>query len=118
MIICLMIWIRTGVKRQLSANENRPMATELTVVIAYDISRARTRRRVVKLLQAQLARVQYSVFEGRLSHEAADRLYDAAERAIDDSDSLRMYLITATGLEKCRATGGTPLPDQGHYWLA
>ncbi|MFX3680906.1 MAG: CRISPR-associated endonuclease Cas2 [Hyphomicrobiales bacterium] len=93
------------------------MAAEMTVVIAYDVESARIRRRVAKRLQAQLARVQRSVFEGRLTRVAADRLYEDAEREIEEGDSLRMYVITASGLEHCRVAGGVALADASDCWL-
>ena len=93
------------------------MSAEMTVVISYDVQSARLRRRVVKVLQAELARVQKSVFEGRLTRAAAEALYTRAEREIEDGDSLRMYVITAAGLESCRATGGVSLADASDCWV-
>ena len=93
------------------------MASELTIVIAYDVERNPTRRRVAKLLQDALARVQKSVFEGRLTGMEADLLFDAVIALLDDGDRARMYVIHAQGLASCRTSGGTPLPHDGAYWL-
>lgn len=90
---------------------------ELTIVISYDISRSRTRRRVAARLEAQLCRVQQSVFEGRLKQFAADRLFDEAQQMMDEGDSLRMYVLSKTGLQKSRAEGGAPLPEAADFWL-
>lgn len=91
--------------------------TELTVVFCYDISRARTRRRVSDRLEQQLCRVQLSVFEGRLKKFAADRLFEEVGTMIDPGDSLRMYVLSASGLEKSRQHGGAPLPERESFWL-
>jgi CRISPR-associated protein Cas2 len=93
------------------------MAGEMTVVIAYDVERNAPRRRVAKVLQDMLVRVQKSVFEGRLPLTEADRLFDKVQALLEDGDRARMYVINATGLAKCRASGGTPLPNDGAYWL-
>lgn len=92
-------------------------ARELTIVISYDISRSGTRRRVSKRLERQLNRVQMSVFEGRLKQFAADRLFDELSNMIDEDDSLRMYVLSKTGLEKSRVEGGAPLPEEAGFWL-
>ncbi|MDF2369292.1 MAG: CRISPR-associated endonuclease Cas2 [Rhizobiaceae bacterium] len=90
---------------------------DLTIVLSYDISRAATRRRVAKRLEETLCRVQMSVFEGRLKAFAANRLFEETEALIDPGDSLRMYVLTATGLEKSRQSGGAPLPEKETFWL-
>jgi len=90
---------------------------ELTIVLSYDISRPGTRRRVARRLEEQLCRVQLSVFEGRLKAFAANRLFEEVEALIDPGDSLRMYVLSATGLEKSRQSGGAPLPEKETFWL-
>ena len=89
----------------------------MTVVIAYDVQSARFRRRVTKLLQSEMSRVQKSVFEGRLTREAAEKLFAKAEREIEEGDNLRMYVITANGLDSCRAKGGVNIMDQTDCWI-
>jgi CRISPR-associated protein Cas2 len=93
------------------------MSGEMTVVIAYDVERNAPRRRVAKVLQDVLVRVQKSVFEGRLTGIEADRLFDEVRALLEEGDRARMYVINAAGLAKCRASGGTPLPNDGAYWL-
>jgi CRISPR-associated protein Cas2 len=93
------------------------MKSEMTVVIAYDVERNTPRRRVAKILQDALVRVQKSVFEGRLTGDAADILFDAVMDELEEGDRARMYIINAAGLAKCRASGATPLPHDGAYWL-
>jgi CRISPR-associated protein Cas2 len=89
----------------------------MLMVIAYDIVRTKTRTRVADLLKDHAVRVQDSVFEARLTRAAADRLFDRVKRLIDDTDSLRMYAVTAAGLERSRVEGGGPLPEDGDYWI-
>lgn len=91
--------------------------TEHTVVLCYDISRARTRRRVAGFLEDRLVRVQQSVFEGRMTPRRAYRLFDATSAMVDDGDSLRLYVMTREGLVKSRVFGGAPLPEDGAFIL-
>jgi CRISPR-associated protein Cas2 len=92
---------------------DRPMLT----VFAYDISRDRVRARVAALLEDHAVRVQNSVFEANLTHSAANRLFSRLAALLEPGDRLRMYGISATGRARCRAHGGTPLPENGDFWL-
>jgi len=89
----------------------------LTIVMAYDVTRARTRRKVAGLLEDRMTRVQQSVFEARLTSPAAGVLFDAVSGILDEGDSLRMYVMTRSGLDKSRAFGGAPLPEERDFWL-
>ena len=91
--------------------------TELTVVMCYDINQAKIRRAVASLLEEKLCRVQMSVFEGRLKNSRADMLFEKAQKLLVAGDSLRMYVLTATGLEKSRTSGGAPLTTNQDFWL-
>jgi CRISPR-associated protein Cas2 len=91
--------------------------TEMTIVFSYDISRPRSRRRVAEMLQAKAVRVQKSVFEARMSDGAARRLFKRLAIELDDGDSLRMYGVSATGLNRSRTQGGAPILREGGYWL-
>lgn len=91
--------------------------TEHTIVLCYDVSRARTRRRVAAFLEERLVRVQKSVFEGRLTPRRAHRIFDAVSALLDDDDSLRLYVMTREGLAKSRVHGGAPLPEEGGFIL-
>ncbi len=85
--------------------------------MTYDIARTRTRRKVAKSLEEVMVRVQKSVFEARLSANAANRLFEAIKDLLDDGDSLRMYVMSRTGLSKSRVAGGAPMPEEGAFWL-
>ncbi|WP_321338122.1 CRISPR-associated endonuclease Cas2 [uncultured Cohaesibacter sp.] len=91
--------------------------TPHTIVICYDISRAKLRRKVACFLEERMVRVQKSVFEARLHLEAANRIFDYLENLIEDGDGLRMYVMQKGGLEKSRAAGGSPIPEDGSFWL-
>ena len=79
--------------------------------------RARVRARVADLLEEHAVRVQDSVFEARLTRAAANRLFVRVKRLIEPTDSLRMYAVTAAGLERSEVAGGAPLPEDGDYWI-
>ena len=89
----------------------------MLMVFCYDIVSARTRARVAGLLEDQAVRVQDSVFEARLTKASADRLFETLRRQLDDGDMLRMYAVSATGLERSRAHGGAPMAEDGDYWI-
>lgn len=91
--------------------------TRMTVVICYDIARHKLRRRVSAILEDRMVRVQKSVFECQMTLKAANRLFDWIEGMIDDGDRARMYVMTREGLKRSRAAGGTPLPEDGAFWL-
>lgn len=93
-----------------------PRATHL-YVFAYDVGRDRARARLATLLENDLVRVQKSVFEGRLSHGAASRLARQAAAEIAPGDSLRVYAVTADGLDASLAFGGTPLGEKSAFLL-
>lgn len=88
----------------------------MLTVYCYDIVRPRTRARVAALLEDRAVRVQDSVFETRLTKRAAQRLYEQVARLIDEGDLLRMYAVSAAGLERCRAQGA-PVPEDGDFWI-
>jgi len=92
-------------------------APVLTYVMTYDISSPSIRRRVARLLEERMTRVQKSVFEARMTAMAAQRLFDEVSQLLEEDDSLRMYALTSRALEKSRASGGAPLPEEGGWWL-
>ncbi|MCF6344390.1 MAG: CRISPR-associated endonuclease Cas2 [Devosiaceae bacterium] len=93
------------------------MNNEMTMVFTYDITRARTRRKISKMLEEQAVRVQKSVFEARMSEKAAKNLFKLLSIHLDDGDNLRMYALSRTGLRHSLAYGGAPIPEDGEYWL-
>ena len=93
-------------------------SVEMLVVMTYDISDNKRRRRMSKLLEQRMTRVQRSVFEARLTAEVTDALAGEAERHLGPGDSLRVYTVGADGLRRSRMLGdGAALQDAAGYWL-
>lgn len=86
-------------------------------VFAYDIELDRVRRRVAEQLETWMTRVQKSVFEGRMTAEAARRLARDIAVSIGPDDSLRVYCLTEVGRRASFVHGATPLAEAGDFWL-
>ena len=89
----------------------------MLTVFAYDIADDRRRRRIAKVLEARMVRVQESVFEARLTKAATTRLVRRLQRYLTIDDSLRVYAVAADGLERCHQHGGAPIMNDQDYWL-
>ncbi len=85
--------------------------------LCYDIVRPATRRRVAALLEAQMVRVQDSVFEARLAPATAHRLFADAVALGDEGDLFRLYGLNTGSEALCRVAGGAPLPEASGFWL-
>ena len=90
---------------------------EHLMVFCYDVAKDRTRQRVAEMLEAELARVQRSVFEGRMTTRAAEALGRRAQALMEEGDSLRIYAVTAVGLKHSRAFDKLGLAAPQDYWL-
>ena len=87
-------------------------------VLCYDVSCDRGRRHIAKLLEDQASRVQFSVFETRLSASALDRLIKQIEPHLGKGDSLRVYTVGRAGERHCTVHGsGVPIETEAGYWL-
>jgi CRISPR-associated protein Cas2 len=87
-------------------------------ILCYDISCDRRRRAVARLLEDAASRVQFSVFETRLSSRALKSLTTRVERHLADGDSLRVYTIHRSGERHCEVFGtGVPIENEAGYWL-
>lgn len=94
------------------------MSADKLWVVSYDISDNRRRRRIAAMLEDDMTRVQYSVFEGRLSDARMTRLVNILEAAITNEDSLRVYCVGKVGERKCQVKGaGIPIDNGSRYWL-
>ena len=87
-------------------------------VFCYDIARNSDRLRVANILDDHLVRVQQSVFEGRMTHSAAEALAERSRLAMGPDDSLRVYCVTEDGLENSLAFGGAPMAEKHDFWIA
>ncbi len=90
---------------------------ESLFVFTYDVVGDRARRRVAHILEEATVRVQDSVFEARMSPDAAEKLAHAAARELDESDSLRVYAVGDATLDRCLAFGVLPLPERHDFYL-
>lgn len=87
-------------------------------IICYDVSCNRRRRKIAALLEDVASRVQYSVFETRLSPTVLRRLVSGITPLLDKGDSLRIYSIGRTGERHCEVHGsGVPIERNNGYWL-
>ena len=92
-----------------------PGNRQLTI-FSYDIRDDRRRRRIARLLEDQMVRVQYSLFEAPMTPDEVDILRDAVSEELGDDDSLRIYILTSDCVKRSYQTGGVPFPaEQGHF---
>lgn len=91
----------------------------MLTVFCYDISDDKMRRSVSKILEKNAIRVQYSVFETRLSKTQTQNICTKIERKLKDGDSLRVYVIGKNGEKRTKIFGdGPPVSTSENYWLA
>lgn len=90
---------------------------DMLMVFCYDVHKDSVRRKVSDLLSDDLARVQLSVFEGRLTPDDANELSLRVLALLDEGDSLRVYAVTPVGLKHCIAHGGAPVAEPHAFWL-
>lgn len=87
-------------------------------VFCYDVSSDTSRRKIARILEDCASRVQFSVFEARLSGLATRKAATEVEKYLDKGDSLRVYTIGATGERHCEVFGsGAPIEAGGAFWL-
>lgn len=87
-------------------------------VLCYDISCDRRRRKIAKLLEEHASRVQYSVFETRLSKNALNRIVAQSLSLLSEDDSLRVYTIGKSGERQSQVLGsGAPIEAEAGFWL-
>jgi CRISPR-associated protein Cas2 len=86
-------------------------------VFAYDVVKDNVRTRLADLLDEHADRVQDSVFEARMTAQAAEAIGARAARLLGPDDSLRVYCITQAGLPHCRAHGVGVPPEADDFLL-
>lgn len=93
-------------------------AREMMMVFTYDVSDNKRRRRVARRLEDEMTRVQKSVFEARMSRNAADRLAQEVAALIEPGDSLRVYAVGDAGYARSAVYGASvPFEAPEGYWL-
>lgn len=91
---------------------------EMLTIFTYDVSDSRRRRRVARLLEDAATRVQYSVFEVRMSGTRAATVGQRVAALLGPGDSLRVYAVGADGMARSRVYGdGAPFEPEDGYWL-
>lgn len=87
--------------------------TELYVVVAYDIPDDRRRAKVAKLLEGYQERLQYSLFECRLTKVQYLRMRQRLqELVVPDEDAVSFYFLCGEDRAKIERMGGRrPLPE-------
>jgi CRISPR-associated protein Cas2 len=87
-------------------------------VLCYDVSDDSRRRKVARLLEQEATRVQYSVFETRMSIGRLNRLVARVEAKLGKGDSLRVYTISRSGERQSDVRGsGAPIETGANFWL-
>ena len=70
------------------------------------------------MLEAEATRVQYSVFEVRMTRARAESLGQRLAALLDEGDSLRVYTIGVNGERRSRVYGdGAPFESPDGYWV-
>ncbi|OIQ35230.1 MAG: CRISPR-associated endonuclease Cas2 [Roseobacter sp. MedPE-SWchi] len=91
---------------------------EMLSVFSYDVSSNKRRRKIARLLENAATRVQYSVFETRMSRQKAEALCQRLAAHLGEGDSLRLYVIGHDGERRSRVFGdGAPFESDEGYWL-
>jgi CRISPR-associated protein Cas2 len=90
---------------------------EMLMVFSYDIADDKRRRRISRILEEIMVRVQESVFESRLSASMTEALVRRLEPEMAPGDSLRVYAVGADSLARCRQVGGAPIAENVEFWL-
>jgi len=91
---------------------------EMLTVFSYDVSRDKNRRKIARLLEDAATRVQYSVFETRMSKARAESLAQRLASLLGDGDSLRVYVIGHDGEQRSHVYGdAAPFESDEGYWL-
>jgi CRISPR-associated protein Cas2 len=87
------------------------------VVISYDISYDRTRRRVANLLMDYRKRVQYSVFECRVDSKTHEKIITLLKLFVDGNDSIRVYQICESCVKNVVLLGKGELTEVAKFHL-
>ncbi len=79
-------------------------------VVSYDITSDRRRNKIAKTLEGYGTRIQYSVFECRLSEKKYKEMYRKLMQLMSDEEegSIRIYFICGNCEGKIRTIGEIP----------
>lgn len=91
---------------------------EMLTVFSYDVSKDKNRRKIARLLEDNATRVQYSVFETRMTRQKAETVAQRLAAHLGEGDSLRVYVVGHDGERRSRVYGdGAPFESDEGYWL-
>lgn len=91
---------------------------EMLTVFCYDVSDNKVRRKVASVLEDAATRVQYSVFETRMTRTRAEIVAQRVASMLGEGDSLRVYSIGQNGERRSRVYGDGPALESAEgYWL-
>jgi CRISPR-associated protein Cas2 len=87
-------------------------------VLCYDVSSDTRRRKIARLLEECASRVQFSVFEARMTDKRLRKVVELVQAQLDRGDSLRVYTVGTTGERHCQVYGsGAPIEADAAFWL-
>ncbi len=83
-----------------------PGSNTMLILVAYDVTDAKRLRKVAEVCEGYGVRVQYSLFECRLDHEAVEMMWNELLEEIDESeDRLVMYRLDAKSAGRTLTAG-------------
>jgi len=93
-------------------------ATRQFLVVSYDISDDRRRRKVMKAMEDFGARVQFSVFECRLLPSEIEKLKRRLRPYVHTAqDSIRFYFIGAEDVGRIQVMGGGKVTEDRQFFV-
>lgn len=88
------------------------------IVVSYDISNDKRRRKAMKALEDYGARVQYSVFECRLLASQLEKLKKRLKPCVrEPQDSVRFYFISADDVSRIEVMGKTGVTQDRVFYI-
>lgn len=87
------------------------------LVFCYDVGRDSVRNRIADKLEEHGVRVQYSVFECRMTVSAGRKLLSRLDLLKDPDDGIRMYVIPEDGRRQSAVAGGAPIAEKSDFIL-
>jgi len=90
------------------------------LLITYDISSDKKRRKIDKLLSSYGVRVNYSVFEVDIKRHQLPKLREKLTAQMDERDSVRLYFLDKTAIESAQELNpkrGDPFDMEESYVL-
>jgi CRISPR-associated protein Cas2 len=88
------------------------------ILVSYDISDDKRRTKVMKALEDFGKRVQYSVFECRLTPAQIEKLKRRVQPFVrDEDDSVRFYPISADDVGRIQVLGSGAVTPERQYYL-